>query len=119
LGSGEIVEGLVVVSIEGSFLLTLEAAQRAVILIPVMVGQLACGVVAFPGAPFGLFGGEARDRDACRDEPIFLVVGGVQLLQQYTAKGGGRLLVLGRAASGIASSRRKASLLMGRDLARR
>ena len=53
-----------------------------------MVGQLAHGVIALAGAPFGLFGGEARDGDVCRNKPIFLVVGGVKLLKQDAAQGG-------------------------------
>src|SRR5580698_8886624 len=101
LRGGEIVKGLVVVSIEGRGLLALERCERAVVPIPDVVGKLADGVVALAGAPFGLVGGEACDGDVCRNKPIFLIVGGVKLLKQDSAQGGGTFRGLGGSGEGV------------------
>jgi hypothetical protein len=91
LGIVEVVKGVVVVAAEGDQLLAGEALEGACIPEPEMVGELANGVGAGGGSPFGLVGGETGDGDIGGDEPVFLIVRAVELLEENAAQGGGGL----------------------------
>ena len=47
-----------------------------------MVGELSDGVIALAIGPIGLLGGEAFDGDVRGDEPVFLGVRGLELVEQ-------------------------------------
>jgi len=102
LGGGEVVEGLVVVAVEGGGLFALELGERAVVPVPEVVGELAYRVIAFARSPLGLFGGEALDGDVGGDVPIFFGVARAELLKEDSAKGGRRFLCIGLGGDGLA-----------------
>ena len=90
----EVVEGLVVVAVEGGGLLALELFQSAAVPEPQVISQLADRMLSFARSPVRLVRGESGNGDPLWDEPLCLIVGRVQLCKQNAAQRGGLLLVL-------------------------
>lgn len=96
----KIVEGFIVVAVVFGRLLAFEAGKRFGIPEKKMISELADRVIAALIGPRGLLGSKARDGEADGDEPVLFVMGGAKLLEQDTAKGGRRLLLLRKSGDG-------------------
>lgn len=102
-GGVELVEGLLVGAVVGGGLGVLHAGERLLVPEEEVVGEHADGVVGRCGIfgclgwgdPAGLLGGEAGDGGVDGDEPLGLVVGGAELLEEDGAEVGGFGLGLG------------------------
>ena len=82
----KVVEGFLVVAAEFLLRLALELGQLAPVPEQQMIGQLSDGVVPAAVLPAGLLCRKPFHGYVDRHEPVFLAVGGAQLLQQYATQ---------------------------------
>lgn len=102
-GGVELVEGLLVGAVVGGGLWVLHVGEHILVPEEEVVGEHADGMVGRCGIfggrgwwdPAGLLGGESGDGGVDGDEPLGLVVGGAELLEENGAEGSGFGLGLG------------------------
>ena len=87
-------EGLVVVAAELGRRLAFEFGQGLRVPEDEMVGKLADGMVALAVGPTGLLGSKSFDGDVGGDEPVFVGVRGLELIEKDAAQRGWFLVLL-------------------------
>src|ERR1700721_3495738 len=84
----EFIEGFRVIALEVWARVALECGERSRIPEDEGIGELTDGVVALSILPVGLLGREVGDGDIGADEPVALVVGAVELVEEDGSESG-------------------------------